>query len=280
MMNRRLFSLCPRGLLPAFVPSALKAIEFPGRRPGVAVAVVEPRTCRLENTILSLSWQVTQGRLRPGSIIDRLGGRTIPGGSEVFSVVLSDGRTIPASGMKLLRPPRSEKLAGGCQGRAGCPPFCRQVHLGHLGHRRTARWKCSGGRCSATATTMSARSFPCRLAARTCRWRKSCWATCRPRGPRRPAASAVRPSWPATCFSPAKTPWPTTKDGQGGCVARCRGRPCCGRGRRFVAPRWSAWLRRAKCVAPFCITSSASGPGRISRSCTTTPGMTFLGPNA
>jgi hypothetical protein len=57
-----------------------------------------------------MSWQVTTGRLRPGPIIDQLSKRAIPGGSEVFSIVLSDGRTIPASGMKLLDQPRIEDL--------------------------------------------------------------------------------------------------------------------------------------------------------------------------
>ena len=75
------------------------------------MVVLEPETYRLGNTILSMSWQVTNGQLRPGPITDRLGGRTIPGGGEVFSLVLGDGRTIAASAMRLLRRPRSEDLA-------------------------------------------------------------------------------------------------------------------------------------------------------------------------
>jgi len=111
MTNRRLFFCIFAFFLPAFAPSALEAIEFPGRRPGSAVVVLEPETYRLGNTILSMSWQVTNGQLRPGPITDRLGGRTIPGGGEVFSLVLGDGRTIAASAMRLLRRPRSEDLA-------------------------------------------------------------------------------------------------------------------------------------------------------------------------
>jgi hypothetical protein len=97
-------------LVPTFLPSVAKATEFPGHRPGVAVAVVESETCRLENTVLRMSWQMTKGRLRPGPIVDCLSKRTIPGGSEVFSIVLSDGRTISTSGMKLLDQPRIEDL--------------------------------------------------------------------------------------------------------------------------------------------------------------------------
>jgi hypothetical protein len=100
-------------LTAVFLPSAAKAVQFPGRQPGPAAALAERETCRLENAALRMSWQVAEGRLRPGPIVDRLSKRTIPGGGEVFLVVLSDGRTIPASGMKLLRPPQSENLPAG-----------------------------------------------------------------------------------------------------------------------------------------------------------------------
>ena len=79
-------------------------------QPGSAMAVVEPKNVRLENAAICMSWQVAEGRLRPGPIVDRLSGRTIPGGGEVFSVALGDGRNISASDMKLLRPPQSEDL--------------------------------------------------------------------------------------------------------------------------------------------------------------------------
>jgi hypothetical protein len=90
--------------------SAVRAVEFPGRQPGPATAVVKSDEWRLENAVLRAAWRTAEGRLRPGPILDQLSGRTISGGSELFSIVLSGGKTIPASAMKVLAPPRSERL--------------------------------------------------------------------------------------------------------------------------------------------------------------------------
>jgi hypothetical protein len=109
-MAKRRFLRVVALLTPIFAASVLEAVEFPGNHPGPAVAVARSPMWRLKNAVLSREWSVSEGRLRPGAIVDQLSGRTIGGGSELFVIVLSNGRTIPASGMKLVAPPRSEEL--------------------------------------------------------------------------------------------------------------------------------------------------------------------------
>ena len=110
MANRQRFRWVVAVLTPMLVASAVRAVEFPGRQPGPATAVVKSDEWRLENAVLRAAWRTAEGRLRPGPILDQLSGRTISGGSELFSIVLSGGKTIPASAMKVLAPPRSERL--------------------------------------------------------------------------------------------------------------------------------------------------------------------------
>jgi hypothetical protein len=92
-------------LMWAMLPSAARAIGFPGRSPGLATAIVDAGQLKLENDAVSMSWQLSDGRLRPGPIVNRLSGKTIPGGAELFAVVLPNGQTIRASEMKLLGSP-------------------------------------------------------------------------------------------------------------------------------------------------------------------------------
>ncbi len=211
--RRGMACLAFAALVPAFGSSAAEAVQFPGRQPGVAVAVVESEACRLENAVLCLSWQVADGRLRPGPIVDRLSGRTIPGGSEIFSIVLGDGRTIPASGMKLLDRPQSESLPANARAvrasnhQAG---KCVSATLGHegrhlaspvAGHAPRRRQLCPSGALVAGAGQGLAAggNRARRLVGRGGQdGRQRAWLARR---------------WPATCSSPAKTPWPTTTDG-------------------------------------------------------------------
>ena len=91
--------------------SLLAAIDFPGPAPGPATVTVESGRYKLENSAISVSWQLIDGRLRPGPVVDRLSGKMISGGNELFAVVLADGRSICDSSMKLVADPRSEDLA-------------------------------------------------------------------------------------------------------------------------------------------------------------------------
>ena len=56
----------------AFLPMTCPAMEFPGPPPGRAAAIVKPEQCGLENWVIGVSWHISNGRLRPGDIIDRL----------------------------------------------------------------------------------------------------------------------------------------------------------------------------------------------------------------
>lgn len=95
--------------LAGFLATA-EAVEFPGPAPGEATGSVDAGQCQLEDTAIGVSWLVVDGRLRPGIIIDRLSAKTTPGGSELFTIALADGRTFPASDMSLLTPPHCEDL--------------------------------------------------------------------------------------------------------------------------------------------------------------------------
>ena len=58
-----------------------------------------------------MSWKTTDGKLRPGEIIDRLANKTISAGTEVFSIVLADGRVLRASDLRILKTPHAEDIS-------------------------------------------------------------------------------------------------------------------------------------------------------------------------
>ncbi len=90
---------------------AAAAVDFPGPPPGRATASASSVQCHLENAVVGMSWQISSGKLRPGEIVDRLTGKTIPAGTEVFSIVSGDGRVLRASDLKLLKTPHAEDIS-------------------------------------------------------------------------------------------------------------------------------------------------------------------------
>jgi hypothetical protein len=98
-MTRRLWAFLTGFSL---LPLAARGIEFPGPPVKAAAAVVEATACRLENGVIRVSWDVVQGRLRPGAVVDRMSGKTMPPGREAFSLVLNDGRVVRASGLRIV----------------------------------------------------------------------------------------------------------------------------------------------------------------------------------
>jgi hypothetical protein len=88
-------------LLFSLLPAAAGGMEFPGPPVKAAAAVVEADSCRLENGVICMSWRVVRGRLRPGPVIDRMSGKTVPPGGEAFSIVLNDGRIVRASDLRI-----------------------------------------------------------------------------------------------------------------------------------------------------------------------------------
>lgn len=120
------------------------AIEFPGRAPMAATATVEDGQCNLENAILSMSWQVVDGRLRPSSAADRLSGKTIPVAAELFTIVPGDGSEIRASELHLVEPPRCEDLPADANAvRASCRQAgkCVAATLADKDNRTEVRWR-------------------------------------------------------------------------------------------------------------------------------------------
>jgi hypothetical protein len=114
-------------------PSSLLALDFPGPPPGQAMSITDAKHLSLENAVIGLSWRLSDGRLLPGAVVDRLSNKKIVGGAEVFEIVLTDGRTYRASGMKL------------------DPPHCEDIAADPRALRASSR--CAGKRVSATLTS-------------------------------------------------------------------------------------------------------------------------------
>ena len=78
-------------------------VEFPGPEPGAGqCSVVEGRLV-LENAVLACQWDISDGRLKPVRLVDKLAGAAIDAGqAECFQLVLGDGRILKASEMKII----------------------------------------------------------------------------------------------------------------------------------------------------------------------------------
>ena len=90
---RLLFLLCTLVGLQAANPD----IDFAGPAPGAAQAKVDGETCRLENQVVSASWEVRRGHLFPLAITSKLDGRKIEQkGAELFRLTTTP--TAPSDG--------------------------------------------------------------------------------------------------------------------------------------------------------------------------------------
>ncbi len=69
--------------------------------PGVAHADITASRCSLSNRVLRATWTFNSGSLRGAEFNDRIDGRKFAAAVDPFVLVLADGRTIRASGMKL-----------------------------------------------------------------------------------------------------------------------------------------------------------------------------------
>ncbi|MBI4323720.1 MAG: hypothetical protein HY674_00480, partial [Chloroflexi bacterium] len=87
------------------------ALEFPGSDPGPAQAEVRADHLSLGNQVLSCAWTTTEGKLKPVEAVDRLGKKTIDlHGTEVFRLMLADGRSLAASDLRVIGKPSLETL--------------------------------------------------------------------------------------------------------------------------------------------------------------------------
>jgi len=88
-------------------------LAFPGPAPGQAQVSVQDDEVVLGNEVITCKWSVSGNHLRPVSVTDKLSGCAVDlRGSECFRLVGADGRTRKASGFRLLRRPKIEKVAG------------------------------------------------------------------------------------------------------------------------------------------------------------------------
>ncbi len=103
------------GVLVGFslLPLAARGMEFPGPPVGAAAAVVGAESCRLENGVIRMSWHVVRGRLRPGPVVNLRSGKTTAPNGEAFSIVLSDGRVVHASDLRIMGAVAGQDLPAG-----------------------------------------------------------------------------------------------------------------------------------------------------------------------
>jgi hypothetical protein len=92
------------------------ALDFPGPAPGEARAQVNGSDFVLENQVLSLTWQLADGRLKPVALVDKLAGTTLPlQGTECFAIVLDNTpspgtTTLKASELTLVGKPELGRI--------------------------------------------------------------------------------------------------------------------------------------------------------------------------
>jgi hypothetical protein len=79
--------------------------------PGVAKVEVNSRGFFISNSVLSVSWRVTGGRIEGLEFDDQLAHRRLPAQSLPFVLLLGDGSVVSASGMKMVGPPEVVELA-------------------------------------------------------------------------------------------------------------------------------------------------------------------------
>jgi hypothetical protein len=89
-------------LLAAYIP-ATSGLEFPGPIPGEAQGSVSGRELIVENRLMSCAWDVSEGRLRPKHVKNKLTGAALPlREAECFQFVLDRGRIVKASDLEIV----------------------------------------------------------------------------------------------------------------------------------------------------------------------------------
>ncbi|MHC4582755.1 MAG: alpha-amylase family protein, partial [Planctomycetota bacterium] len=77
-------------------------LQFPGPAPGEAQARADRSELVLENKALSCTWDVSEGRLMPERLTDKLSGAALAlRGAECFEFVLDNGQIVKASDLKI-----------------------------------------------------------------------------------------------------------------------------------------------------------------------------------
>lgn len=96
-------------MLFAHFATGARALDFPGPAPGPARATLEDSSVVLENDVISLSWRVEEGALKPLKLANKLSRVDIDlGSAECFRIVLAN---TPMPGLEILKA-SDLKLAG------------------------------------------------------------------------------------------------------------------------------------------------------------------------
>ena len=86
-------------------------LEFPGPAPGIAQGVVNRSELVLENKVLACTWGVSEGRLKPKCVTDKLSASMLElQKAECFQVVLEDGQIVKLSDLTIVGKPKLKNL--------------------------------------------------------------------------------------------------------------------------------------------------------------------------
>ncbi|MFB0555128.1 MAG: enterotoxin [Phycisphaerae bacterium] len=104
--------ILPQGILRITTGAyAESGLEFPGPEPGAAQGSVYEDELILQNSLLSCAWTVSEGRLKPQYVRNKLTSNTIQmKDAQCFQFILEGGRVIKASDLKVLGRPKLESL--------------------------------------------------------------------------------------------------------------------------------------------------------------------------
>jgi len=82
---------------------AESGLEFPGPAPCLAQCKVNRSELVLENKVLACAWDISEGRLKPKRVTDKLSATTLElRESECFQLILDTGRVVRASDLKII----------------------------------------------------------------------------------------------------------------------------------------------------------------------------------
>jgi len=94
-----------------FFVSIAGALDFPGPDPGPALVERPNGDWALSNAVISCVWKLSDGKIHPVCVVDRLSQRKLDlKGADLFSLILTDGRTLASSDMKVTRGPVISEL--------------------------------------------------------------------------------------------------------------------------------------------------------------------------
>ena len=86
-------------------------VEFPGLQPGAGQCRLDEGRLVLENAVLACRWDISEGRLKPGRLVDKLAGAAIDAGqAECFQLILDGGRILRASELIIIGKPEMKNI--------------------------------------------------------------------------------------------------------------------------------------------------------------------------